>query len=177
MGENRFVADAAVTARLQQVLPLCDLVVGTEEEVHILGGSTDTLAALRSIRDRTPALLVLQRGPHGCVAFPDAIPARLEDGVVGEGFQVDVFNVLGAGDAFMAGFLRGWLRDEPLDTCCRYANACGAIVVSRHGCSPAMPTWEELQVLLASDRSEERRVGKEGVSPGRDRGSPYLKKT
>src|SRR3546814_14399227 len=66
-------------------------------------------------------------------------------------FQVDVFNVLGAGDAFMAGFLRGWLRDEPLDTCCRYANACGAIVVSRHGCSPAMPTWEELQVFLASD--------------------------
>src|SRR3546814_3409735 len=51
----------------------------------------------------------------------------------------------------MAGFLRGWLRDEPLDTCCRYANACGAIVVSRHGCSPAMPTWEELQVFLASD--------------------------
>src|SRR3546814_13291076 len=107
MGENRFVADAAVTARLQQVLPLCDLVVGTEEEVHILGGSTDTLAALRAIRERTPALLVLKRGPHGCVAFPDAIPARLDDGVVGEGFQVDVFNVRGAGDAFMAGFLGG----------------------------------------------------------------------
>lgn len=150
MGENRFVADAEVTARLQQVLPLCDLVVGTEEEVHILGGSTDTLAALRAIRERTPALLVLKRGPHGCVAFPDAIPARLDDGVIGEGFQVDVFNVLGAGDAFMAGFLRGWLRDEPLDACCRYANACGAIVVSRHGCSPAMPTWEELQVFLAA---------------------------
>src|SRR5690606_23854816 len=46
MGENRFVADAGVTARLQQVLPLCDLVVGTEEEIHILGGSTDTIAAL-----------------------------------------------------------------------------------------------------------------------------------
>src|SRR3546814_4495929 len=61
MGENRIVADAAVTARLQQVLPLCDLVVGTEEEVHILGGSTDTLAALRAIRERTPALLVLKR--------------------------------------------------------------------------------------------------------------------
>jgi len=151
MGENRFVAHDGVTARLQQVLPLCDLVVGTEEEVHILGGSTDTLAALRAIRERTPALLVLKRGPHGCVAFAGAIPDRLDDGLVGEGFRVDVFNVLGAGDAFMAGFLRGWLRDEPLAACCRYANACGAIVVSRHGCSPAMPTWEELQAFLASD--------------------------
>lgn len=150
MGENRFVASDAVTARLQRVLPLCDLIVGTEEEVHILGGSTDTIAALRAIRAQSDALLVCKRGPLGCVAFPDAIPDRLDQGVVGQGFSVEVFNVLGAGDAFMAGFLRGWLRNEPLATCCSYANACGAIVVSRHGCSPAMPTWEELQQFLAS---------------------------
>lgn len=150
MGENRFVASDAVTARLQRVLPLCDLIVGTEEEVHILGGSTDTIAALRAIRAQSKALLVCKRGPLGCVAFPDAIPDQLDHGVVGQGFSVEVFNVLGAGDAFMAGFLRGWLRNEPLATACSYANACGAIVVSRHGCSPAMPTWEELQQFLAS---------------------------
>ncbi|MDG6348730.1 5-dehydro-2-deoxygluconokinase [Luteimonas sp. 8-5] len=150
MGEDRFVADAAVTARLQQVLPLCDLVVGTEEEIHILGGSTDTIAALRAIRATTPALLVCKRGPQGCVAFPGAIPSRLDDGVVGEGFAVEAFNVLGAGDAFMAGFLRGWLRDEPLATACAWGNACGAIVVSRHGCSPAMPTRAELDQFLAN---------------------------
>lgn len=152
MGENRFVADAGVTARLQQVLPLCDLVVGTEEEIHILGGSTDTVAALKAIRERSPALLVCKRGALGCVAFPDAIPDRLDDGVVGEGFAVEVFNVLGAGDAFMAGFLRGWLRGESLATACRWGNACGAIVVSRHGCAPAMPTWPELQQFLDASR-------------------------
>jgi 5-dehydro-2-deoxygluconokinase len=59
-----------------------------------------------------------------------------------------VFNVLGAGDAFMAGFLRGWLRDEPLTRCCTYANGCGALVVSRHGCAPAMPSFEELQYFI-----------------------------
>ena len=148
MGENRFVAHDAVTARLQSVLGLCDLVVGTEEEIHILGGTTDTIAALRAIRERTDALLVCKRGPDGCSAFPGAIPDHLDQGVVGRGFKVEVFNVLGAGDAFMAGFLRGWLRNEPLATCCDYANACGAIVVSRHGCSPAMATWTELQAFL-----------------------------
>jgi len=56
--------------------------------------------------------------------------------------------VLGAGDAFLSGFLRGWLRDEPLETCCRYANACGAFAVSRHGCAPAIPTWRELEHYL-----------------------------
>ncbi|MBW8812575.1 MAG: 5-dehydro-2-deoxygluconokinase [Caulobacterales bacterium] len=149
MGEDRFVAHDAVTQILQQVLPVCDLVVGTEEEMHILGGSTDTIAALRAVRVRTDALLVCKRGPKGCSAFPGAIPESLDEGVVGPGFEVEVFNVLGAGDAFMSGFLRGWLRDLPLGRCCELANAAGAIVVSRHGCAPAMPTWIEMQAFLA----------------------------
>jgi 5-dehydro-2-deoxygluconokinase len=148
-GENRFVANPAVTQKLQEVLTLCDLIVGTEEEIHILGGTTDTVAALRAIRERSDALLVCKRGPDGCVAFPGAVPDSLDDGVSARGFRVEVFNVLGAGDAFMAGFLRGWLRDEPVETCCEWGNACGAIVVSRHGCAPAMPTWIELEQFLS----------------------------
>lgn len=147
-GEDRFVASDAVTAALQPVLPLCDLIVGTEEEVHILGGTTDTLAALRSIREQTDALLVCKRGALGCVAFPGPVN-DWDSGITGRGFAIEVFNVLGAGDAFMAGFLRGWLRDEPIARCCDYANACGAIVVSRHGCAPAMPSWEELSLFLS----------------------------
>ncbi len=148
-GENRFVADQKVTQKLQEVAPLCDLIVGTEEEIHILGGTTDTIAALRAIRKSSDALLVCKRGADGCVAFPGAIPDSLDDGVSARGFKVEVFNVLGAGDAFMAGFLRGWLRGESIETCCEWGNACGAIVVSRHGCTPAMPTWVELQSFLS----------------------------
>ncbi len=148
LGEQRYVASAPVSERLQSVLPLCDLVVGTEEEVLIAGGSGDALAALRRIREVSTALIVMKRGAQGCVAYPAAIPARAEDGIDGTGFPVEVFNVLGAGDAFMAGLLRGWVRDEPLAQCLRYANACGAIVVSRHGCAPAMPSWDELNHFL-----------------------------
>jgi 5-dehydro-2-deoxygluconokinase len=147
-GENRFVENQDVTRKLQEVLTLCDLIVGTEEEIHILGGTTDTVAALRAIRERSEALLVCKRGPDGCVAFPGAVPDNLDEGVSARGFRVEVFNVLGAGDAFMAGFLRGWLRDESVETCCEWGNACGAIVVSRHGCAPAMPTWIELEQFL-----------------------------
>ncbi|WP_447752372.1 bifunctional 5-dehydro-2-deoxygluconokinase/5-dehydro-2-deoxyphosphogluconate aldolase [Sphingopyxis fribergensis] len=150
-GEDRFIANADVTRALQDVLPLVDLVVGTEEEIHILGGTTDTIAALRTIRDATGALLVCKRGALGCTAFDGAIPDSLDKGIVGRGFAIEVFNVLGAGDAFMAGFLRGWLRGEPLATCCEWGNACGAIVVSRHGCAPAMASWAELQHFLARD--------------------------
>lgn len=148
-GENRFVANTAVTARLQEIAPLCDLIVGTEEEFHILGGSTDTIGALRAVRALTSAVLVCKLGADGCVAFEGPIGASLQSGIRAPGLDIEVFNILGAGDAFMSGFLRGWLRGDPIETCCRYANACGALVVSRHGCAPAMPSWAELSAFLA----------------------------
>jgi 5-dehydro-2-deoxygluconokinase len=148
-GEERYVRSDQVSSHLQTVLPDCDLIVGTEEEIHIAAGEEDTLRALRRIRLMSAATIVLKRGPMGCVVFSGDIPHRIEHGIVGRGFPVEVFNVLGAGDAFMAGFLRGWLRDEPLETAAEWANACGAFAVSRLLCSPEYPTWPELQAFLA----------------------------
>jgi 5-dehydro-2-deoxygluconokinase len=147
-GEERFVANEEVSQRLQTILPDCDLVVGTEEEVHIAGGSTGTRQALQNIRALTSAVIALKRGPLGCVVYTGDIPTDLEDGIKGPGFPVQVFNTLGAGDAFMSGLLRGWLRDEPWERCCQYANACGAMVVSRHGCAPAIPSWDEMILFI-----------------------------
>ena len=149
-GEQRYVRADNVTARLAPVLAGCDLVVGTEEELHIAGGSEDTLDAIRAIRQRTNAVIVCKRGPMGCVVFEGAIPDRLEDGLEGPGFPVEVYNTLGAGDAFMSGFLRGWLRSEPLERCSTFANACGAFAVSRLLCSPESPTEAELMLFLAA---------------------------
>lgn len=147
-GENRFIANAKVTRQLQAVVADCDLVVGTEEELHILAGVTDTLQALKSIRQLTNAVIVFKRGALGCTVYDGDIPDNLDQGISDSGVEIEVFNVLGAGDAFMSGFLRGWLRGEPLALCCQWANACGALVVSRHGCAPAIPKWEELNYFL-----------------------------
>ena len=147
-GESRYVESADVTAKLQSNLSLFDLIVGTEEELHIAGGSTDTVAALRAVRAITGAVLVCKRGPMGSVVFEDEIPDCLEDGVEGPGFPIEVFNVLGAGDGYMAGLLKGWLDDEGWPTTLKYANACGALAVSRHGCTPSYPSWEELRFFF-----------------------------
>lgn len=147
-GEERYVRSENVTAHLKPILPLCDLIVGTEEELAIAGGSEDTLTTIRAIRAVSKATIVCKRGPMGCVVFPGEIPDSLEKGIKGPGFPVEVYNVLGAGDAFMSGFLRGWLKNEPLETTCAYANACGAFAVSRLLCAPEIPTWEELQYFL-----------------------------
>jgi len=147
-GEERYIKSESVSKRLRPILAACDLIVGTEEEVMIAGGVDDPLGALRAIREQSAALIVMKRGPMGCVVFPGAIPDSIEDGVKGPGFPVEVYNVLGAGDAFMSGFLRGWLRDEPLETCCAFANAGGAFAVSRLLCSAEYPTFAEMKRFL-----------------------------
>ena len=115
----------------------------------IAGGADDPLAALKAVRAVKPGDdRAASAARWAASSFPAPFPTSLEEGVKGPGFPVEVYNVLGAGDAFMSGFLRGWLRDEPLETCCAYANACGAFAVSRLLCSPEYPTWAELSRFL-----------------------------
>ncbi|WVT73522.1 5-dehydro-2-deoxygluconokinase [Sinorhizobium chiapasense] len=159
-GESRYIASDRVSAHLKTVLADCDLIVGTEEEVLIASGESDLLQALKTIRSLSKATIVLKRGPMGCIVYDGPITDDLEDGIVGMGFPIEVYNVLGAGDAFMSGFLRGWLRDEPHATSATWANACGAFAVSRLLCAPEIPTWTELQFFLENG-SQERALRKD----------------
>lgn len=149
-GETRFVSNDGVTAHMQTILPQFDLIVGTEEEFMIAGGGADIIASLKAVRKVSSATLVVKRGPLGCAVIEAAIPATLDDAFNFRGVQVEVMNVLGAGDAFLSGFLKGWLNSADYARCCELANACGALVVARHACAPAMPTPVELDYFLAN---------------------------
>jgi 5-dehydro-2-deoxygluconokinase len=152
-GANRFVADAVVTDRLQAVLPQFDLLIGTEEEFLIAGGvAGDLLASLRRVREGSAAAMVVKLGAKGCCFIEGAVPARLEDAPTALGERIEVFNVLGAGDAFAAGLMKGLLDGLDFHGAARIANACGAIVVSRHACAPAMPTPAELDHWFSGAR-------------------------
>jgi 5-dehydro-2-deoxygluconokinase len=153
-GFERYVASDRVTREYQSVLPDTDLVVGTEEEIAIAAGTSDLPSALKTIRQLTNATIVLKRGAKGCIVYDGAIPDDLEQGIVGKGFPIEIYNVLGAGDAFMSGFLRGWLKGEPHSTSATWANACGAFAVSRLLCAPEYPTWEELSFFLKNGSKE-----------------------
>ncbi|MBN9253138.1 MULTISPECIES: 5-dehydro-2-deoxygluconokinase [unclassified Mesorhizobium] len=147
-GFERYVKSDRVSAQLKTVLPDCDLIVGTEEEIMIASGADDCLSALKTIRALSPATIVLKRGAMGCIVYDGPISDNLEDGIVGKGFPIEIYNVLGAGDAFMSGLLRGWLGGESFETAATWANACGAFAVSRLLCAPEYPTFEELQFFL-----------------------------
>lgn len=119
-----------MTEKLQSTLHLFDLIVGTEDEFHIAGGTTNTIEALRAVRNVTAATLVCKRGAEEAVAIEGSVPDRLDDAQSGPGFPIEVFNVLGAGDGFFSGLLKGWLDGESWPKALEYANACGALAVS-----------------------------------------------
>ena len=149
-GESRFVASEAVTKELQPLLKDLDLIIGTEEEVMIAGGTETLEDALQVIRDSSNATVVLKRGEKGCEVFePGSQQSR-----TARPFPIKVLNILGAGDAFAAGFLRGWLHGETLETCALWGNANGALTVTRHGCAPSMASFEELQYLIENFDSD-----------------------
>ena len=152
-GENRFVPDARVTQQLQEVLPEFDLLVGTEEEFLIAGGVADDLiACLRQVRAVSAATLVVKRGALGCCVIEGDIPADLNNAPTFQGERVEVLNVLGAGDAFLSGLMASLLQGKGWAESTRVANACGAIVVSRHACSASMPTPAELAHWFGGSR-------------------------
>ena len=96
----------------------------------------------RAARDRVSGVLALKRGIRGCTLWVDG------ERVEGAPYPVEVVNVLGAGDAFASGFFKGLISGWDWTRTARFANAVGAIVVTRHGCSPDMPTVEEVESFI-----------------------------
>jgi 5-dehydro-2-deoxygluconokinase len=153
-GDNRYVPDQRVTQQLQEMLPEFDLLVGTEEEFLIAGGvAHDLVGSLRAVRAISQATLVVKRGALGCCVLEDVIPEDINAAPTFLGERVEVLNVLGAGDAFLSGLMASLLQGKDWTVATRVANACGAIVVSRHACSAAMPTPQELEHWFSGGRN------------------------
>lgn len=141
---------------VRSLLRLTDLVIGTADEVkaaalseglsvtvedsQVSGAqvSGDVLQAVDTILSAGPEALALKRGGEGTTVYLKG-GERIEAAT----FPVEVQNVLGAGDAFASGFLYGYLKGWDWHRAARMGNACGAIVVTRHGCANFMPYEQE----------------------------------
>jgi len=138
----------ALAQALSSVLPHCDLVVGTKEEILAAAAEANELdQALTTLKRKTTASIVVKAGPAGCTVYERQGEREL-DPVGVPGVPVAVLNTVGAGDAFLAGLLSGWLAGETLQSSAQRGNAAGALVATRHGCTPAMPTRDELDYFI-----------------------------
>jgi ribokinase len=90
-----------------------------------------------------PEMVVATLGRDGAVVFQQgAAPLRQT------AFPVDAIDTLGAGDAFTAGLVTGFLAGCSAAESLKRAAACGAIVCKRVGVFDALPTQAELDAFL-----------------------------
>ena len=104
-----------------------DIVVADEDEVNALVGTSafdDTLEALDSYDN----LFAITRSEKGSVIVHG------DERVVQAANPVDaIIDTTGAGDAYTAGFLYGWVNDKSLAECARLGTFCGATVIQQLG--------------------------------------------
>lgn len=146
---------------MRAALRLSDVVLGTADEVKAgalkaeasvsvehsqvsgarVGG--DVKQAIEAVLTSGPTALVMKRGSEATTVY-------LPSGEVIEAapFPVEIYNVLGAGDAFASGLIYGYLKGWDWQRAARMGNACGAIVVTRHGCANFMPDEQEALAFI-----------------------------
>lgn len=153
---NQWHDARAFGVTVRSALPLIDVVLGTEDECkavtltdpasvqvahsQISGAKVagDLDGAVGAMQRRGPRVIVVKRGEKGATLFEaDKAPVEVP------GFPVEVYNVLGAGDAFAAGFIYGLVKGWDYYRAARMGNAGGAIVVTRHGCANFMAYEDE----------------------------------
>jgi 5-dehydro-2-deoxygluconokinase len=157
---NQWHDPRAFGVAVRSALRCTDIVMGTEDEINAAlltdpravrltdsqisdaRVSGNTAEHVGKLLELGPAVVVEKRGEEGC-----RIHRRGDRAEDVPGFPVTVQNILGAGDAFGAGFLYGYVKGWDLRKAARLGNACGAMVVTRHGCSISMPLWDEVMAF------------------------------
>ena len=121
----------------------------SEEELVFLSGLEDLEQAARSLMHPGLRLLVVTHGKEGCTFFTPHSSRHVP------GFNVQPVDTTGAGDAFMAGLLKGLFEypdayqdEDLLVEICRYANAVGALTTFEREAIPALPSTENVSLFL-----------------------------
>lgn len=138
---------------VRELLPFVDIAFGSSHEcAYIVGDEPDSPAAqARALAQLGPSQCVIKLGEHGAVALADGQIHRRE------AYPVPVVDTVGAGDAFVAGWLAEYLRD-PADVTAmlRTAVACGAYACTVRGDWEGAPCREELGHLIQTGEAVSR---------------------
>jgi len=137
-------SDEAAREGMMRGFQYANVVKISDEELEFLGGDVQALF------HEPTRLIVVTYGAGGA-----KVHRRGEAPVDVAGFEVESVDTTGAGDAFVAGLLRGLLQhddvpgEDTLREIVRFANATGALTTTGCGAIPSLPTTEAVQAMLA----------------------------
>lgn len=140
----------AARAVLGDLASLSDLVFAGDDEAQLLGAYGTPQEQAQHLLGLGAKVAIIKLGERGAVA------RSAEECLEAPVFRVEVADPVGAGDAFVAGFLSGWLGKKSLSSCLETASRCGALVVATSGDWEGLPRPSELELLSAPSGTVDR---------------------
>jgi 5-dehydro-2-deoxygluconokinase len=133
----------------------CDVIIGTREEFDMMeqfekNRNKDDYKTAQKWFDYSAEIVVIKHGSEGSIAYS-------KDGLSHKGgiFKTKVLKTFGAGDSYASAFIYGLMNQWELPKAMEYGSASASIVISKHSCSEAMPTTEEVDSFLKEAQPQE----------------------
>lgn len=131
---------------IEPCLPHLDYFLPSFEEAERITGSDDPVEMARSLKRSCPGVVGIKLGPEGFLLKTD------EEEQILPAHSVEVVDASGAGDAFVAGFLRGVLEGWPPERCARLGNAVASFCIRAVGCTTGVRSLEETLAFMEQGR-------------------------
>jgi len=140
-----WTSDAEAADVYSKAAGYCDIVIGNDDEFGVMaGGKQIGLEFAENLARTSASIVVYKMGEMGSITF--ALDGeRFETGI----FKVEALKPTGAGDSFMGAFIASMAACLPVEQCVERGSAAAALVVTRVGCAPAMPTPGELDDFIS----------------------------
>ena len=126
----------------KKIMNNVDIIIGNDLEFNIADNSSEGFNFAKNLIKNKPSIIIYKKGEKGSeLITKDKISSH---GV----YSVDAIKPTGAGDAFNGGFISSIIKGISLEQSLQFGSATAAIVVTRVGCSSAMPSHEEVKKFI-----------------------------
>jgi 5-dehydro-2-deoxygluconokinase len=132
----------------QKIMSEMDIIIGNDLEFNIADNSSNGFHLTKNFIEKKPSIIIYKMGEKGSKVFTKE--KEFEFGI----FKVDAIKPTGAGDAFNGGFISSLYKGMSLDESVKRGSANAALVVTKVGCSSAMPNSEELEKFINQQKME-----------------------
>lgn len=130
-----------------------DIILGSREEYDLtekfLGLDGTDESSSRYWSKNHASVAVIKHGKQGSTAYTkDGNSYSIRP------FPINALKGFGGGDGYASGFLYGILNGYEMLDCLELGSASASMLVASHGCSPDMPTAEELQAFIRKEKEQ-----------------------
>ena len=126
----------------KNIMKEMDVIIGNDLEFNIADNSSDGLKLAQTLIQKKPSIIIYKMGEKGSKVYTK--DSEQDFGI----YNVQAIKPTGAGDAFNGGFLSSLYQGFSLEDSVKRGSANAAIVVTKVGCSSAVPNLEELNQFI-----------------------------